>query len=800
MGAEYLPNLFGPAIGALKAYQSDEEDDVELRGETTRDADVAVRLLRDAVGGDPVVALLRWEAPGKVERLEKFLAEDAVDASEASKALRALQVALSDDLVPRALTVQLGYGENADLAVLQGAVVVLACRNVGRFAESQMKRLLKQSFARSVPFALLEEHAERIRRDEVVSDSIEVLEMAVVREAVGRDEASGGDPEHADLYFLFGGDRAWRRSAYRLVSLARRLWTEELGGRVRGAGEPAAGLGEAVYCLLGDRAAQSRMAREIVVRFAAYAFQKRFRRVVLGEGRGTDPILAEAATALERVLGEIGVSNRSELAWEDPESFPPTTSRSAFALSAALPIALSEACADGYVSANADLVKETSERLGERLTELLAEEPGGTDPPDSDGNEEPADPETVCATWSARRRLHVAAGEVLAELAPSLEEHLRRLSQQERPARSSGSEDRFWAVWRRNYAGEAFHSSWMPWGAVGEARVLERAVAEATSRFGGVPGDYLVVFRVEGIRPQGLKWRMADVTFYDPELFYYGEGPDLGPAAENLAGNEPAVCYAAVRVVANTSAEAVRSARQHLIAGLDCYSFGLSGNPLRGDFNPSVMDWEYVVSLSEESGGFNYERPVPFQEEQRAADLDLPGMARAYSALLAKAAGDPRRLTQLQDRFVRAVHWLREARFDADPAKRFVLYYVGLEHIFARGEGSDAVGRRVPRLNKTWRNIGNRLIFPGMAFRRVHEMVQQDAELRAIADADVRLRRWEQDERVLFDPEKVRTLLDLIPETREEARRSASVLLEDLQSLRADAEWIGADVERLRDL
>ncbi len=69
LGAEYLPNLLGPAIGALKAYHSDEEDDVELRGETGRDADVAVRLLRDALRGDPVVALLRWEAPEKVGRL-----------------------------------------------------------------------------------------------------------------------------------------------------------------------------------------------------------------------------------------------------------------------------------------------------------------------------------------------------------------------------------------------------------------------------------------------------------------------------------------------------------------------------------------------------------------------------------------------------------------------------------------------------------------------------------------------------------------------------------------------------------
>ena len=802
LGAEYLPNLLGPAIGALKAYHDDEEDDGELRGETGRDADVAVRLLRGALRGDPAVALLRWEAPEKVGRLEKLLAEDAVDASKALRALRALRTVLSDDLARRALATQLGYGEEADATVLWGAAVVLACRNVGRFQESQMKTLLKRSFARSVPLALLERHANRVRRDGQVSNSLETLEEEILRQAARRDETAGRDaePAQSDLFSLFGGDRAWRRSAYRLVSLARRLWTEALDARAGGDGSESAGLGDAVARLTEDRAAQSRMAREVVARYAAYALQKRFRTVVAGEGRGTDPILAEASTALERVLGEIGVSNRPELTREDPESFPPTTSRSALALAAALPVALSEAYADGYVSDNAGVVAETSDRLGKRLTEILAEEQGLTGPPDSEGNGVGADPEALCAAWSARRRLHAAAGEILAELNPSLEEYLREPSQEE-PTGSAVSEDRFWAVWRRNYAGEAFHSSRVPWDAVTDSRVLDRAVAEATSRFGGARADYLVVFRVEGIRPQGLNWRMADVTFYDPALFDYGEGPELGPATEESADDAPPACHAAVRTTADTPTGAVRSARQHLTAGLDCYSFGLSGNNLRGDFNPRVQVGEYLTNLSEERGGFTFQREVPFQDEQRAADLGLPRMALAYGRLLAKTAGgDPRGLTQLQDRFIRAVHWLREARFDEDPAKRFILYYVGLEHIFARGEGSDAVGRRAPKLNKTWRNIGDRLIFPGMAFRRVHEMVQQDAELRAIADADVRLHKWERDERVLFDPEKVRALLNLIPETSAEPRQSVSALLEDLEALREDTELIGAVVERLRDL
>jgi hypothetical protein len=793
LSAEYLPNLLPAAIGAFKAYRRS-DDDIGLKGETERDADVAVRLLRDAFRVDPVVALLRWEVPDQVGRLEGLLAEEVVDAVEVPKALRALRTALSSkDLMRRAIATQLGSGEGADLDVLRGAAVVLACRNVGRFPESQMKNLLKRSFARAVFLTLLEEHADRIRREPEVAGTLKALEKRAIRAALardgiaGEDRGGGSEPGDADLFALFEGGHRWRRSAYRLLALARRLWSAELSGHGPDPGGPAGELAEAVARLTQDREAQRRMAREVIVSYAAYAFRERFGTVVGSEGRRTDPLLGEAAGTLERMLGELGVSNWPELFEDDPESFPPTTTRSAFALSAALPIALSEACAESYASANGELVARMSERLGERLTDLLAEEPELSGPIGT------GDAEAVCAAWSARRRLHREAGAILAELKPSLEEHLRHLSRQTRlPNVASG--DRFWSLWRRNYAGEAYYSSRVPWDAVGDACVLERAVVEATSRFGGARDEYLVVFRVEGIRPQGMNWPMANVSFYDPEHFDYGEGLKLTSVAEDSS----AFCHAAVRVSADTPAIAVRSARQRLVVCLDCYSFGLSGNSMRPDFNPKVPDGEYVANLSEERGGFSYHRTVDSQDEQRAADLDLPRMARAYAPLLEKAAKDPQGLTQLQDRFVRAVHWLREARFEADPAKRFVLHYVGMEHIFARGEGSDAVARRAPKLNKTWRNIGNPLVFPGMAFRSVRDMLEEDDELQAIADGH--LGGWGRDERVLFNPSKVRTLLDLLPEDRTEARRKVSDLLEQLESLAADAEAIARCVERLRDL
>jgi hypothetical protein len=189
LSAEYLPNLLPAAIGAFRAYRRS-DDDLELKGNTERDADVAVRLLRDALGADPVVAFLRWQMPEQVRQLEGLLKEEVVDARDVPEVLRALQAALSEDLVRLAIAAQLGSGEGADLAVLRGVAVVLACRNVGRFPESQMKKLLKRSFARAVSLALLEEHDDRVRRDIEATGKLEALEGRVIREVVVRGETA----------------------------------------------------------------------------------------------------------------------------------------------------------------------------------------------------------------------------------------------------------------------------------------------------------------------------------------------------------------------------------------------------------------------------------------------------------------------------------------------------------------------------------------------------------------------------------------------------------------------------------
>ena len=794
LSAEYLPNLLPIAIESFERWDRSNHNE-ELSADSDHEAGLAVRLLGYALVKDDVLHLLKQELPEEVSSLETVLAQETIDTRQVRETLETLQATLSEDLVKRSIRAQLALGEGADRQVLRGTAIVLACQSLGRFPKSQLQRLLGQSLTEAAIFVLLEENVDQISRRTEVEAHMVTLNEWVIHEAAKRSELHVATvPEETDLFKLFD-DAWWHRSAYRLASHLRQIYTEKLREIEQFFSDATPTLEEIVSSLNEDQQAQHGMAREIVKHYVTSVFRRQIRTVVRQGSNLPSEMLGDAAEALERTLVDLGISNYPGLSEDDSERFPPTGTRSAEALATALPIVLSEICATSYIESHSALVSRAAVRLGERLIELLASETDLSRQPIADENTHSLT--TLCATWASRRSLHCEMGHVLLQLNPSIGEHLQHLSHDMLHTDVSESE-RFWGLWRKHYAGEALssYSSRIPWNIV-EPHMLEGIVDRGISRFFGTQSEYLVVFQVQNLNSEGLSWPMGHVTFYDSTHYDYGEGAYSPLPTEDTS----AFSHAAVRVEADTPSAARRVARQRLFECLDCLSFGLSGNSLHPGFNPSVSDGEHIVNLPGGTGGFNYERTVDIHDEQRAETLDLPAMARAYSSLLQKASVDPNSLSPLQEQFIRAVHWFREARWEADFAKRFVLHYVGLEHIFARGERRkrEAIRKRAPKLNKTWRNLGTPLIFLNMSFRDTLNLIEVDAELRAIANSHESFRGWSEDERVLLNPHKVRELLDLIPTVRSDVRSRISRYLEELDNFSSDSTSIAAYVEHLRD-
>lgn len=794
LSAEYLPNLLPVAIESFERWDRSNRDE-ELSADSDHEAGLAVRLLGYALVKDTVVHLLKQELPEEVSSLKTVLAQETIDTRQVRETLETLQATLSEDLVKHSIKAQLALGEEADQRVLRGAAIVLAHQSLGRFPKSQLQRLLGRSLAEAATFVLLEENFDWISSRAEVESHMTTLYKQIIHEAAERSELHMTNAsEETDLFKLFD-DGWWRRSTYRLVSRLRQIYTEKLCEIEQTFSDATPTLDRIVSSFEEDQQMQHDTASEIVKHYVTNVFRRQIRPVVRQDRNLPSEMLGDAAEALERTLVDIGISNYPGLSGDDPERFPLRRTRSAEALATALPIALSEICTSSYVESHSALISQTASQLGERLIELLASEPDLSKRLVADENTHSLT--TLCATWASRRSLHREMGHVLLQLNPSIGEYLQRLSH-DVPHTDVSESGRFWALWRKYYAGEALssYSPRIPWDVV-EPHMLEGIVDRGLSRFFEAQSEYLVVFQVQNLNSEGLSWPMGHVTFYDPTHYDYGEGAYFPLPTED----KPAFSHAAVRVEADTPSAARRLARQRLFECLDCLSFGLSGNSLHPGFNPSVSDGEHIVNLPEGTGGFNYERTVDTHDEQRAETLELPAMARAYSSLLQKASDDPNSLTPLQEQFIRAVHWFREAHWEADFAKRFVLHYVGLEHIFARGERRkrQAIRRRAPKLNKTWRNIGPSLTFLSMSFRNTLNLIEKDAELQAIANGHDSFCGWAEDERVLLNPCKIRELLDLIPATRSDLHSRISRYLEELDSFSSDPTSIAAYVEHLRD-
>jgi hypothetical protein len=174
--------------------------------------------------------------------------------------------------------------------------------------------------------------------------------------------------------------------------------------------------------------------------------------------------------------------------------------------------------------------------------------------------------------------------------------------------------------------------------------------------------------------------------------------------------------------------------------------------------------------------------------------------ARAYDRLLTLSAGaEP--LNELQESFLKAVRWYREARWEEDPARRFAFYWIGLEHIFAGGqqEKGKNIYADLPDLQITWRNLGRALLPLSWSNREVGDKIEGDDELDALVDSHPELKDWRSDERVLLDPEKVKLLTDLTLQEKVDAKKLFQGYRDQLLEIASHSGDISDDVGRLRD-
>ena len=301
---------------------------------------------------------------------------------------------------------------------------------------------------------------------------------------------------------------------------------------------------------------------------------------------------------------------------------------------------------------------------------------------------------------------------------------------------------------------------YVPWERLDEtdwSAIIDRLL----DRLNGLDRDWEVTFLVRGINPRGAVWRSGPVRFYDPKGYSFDPGRWLHASA----GDNNEAVAATVAVSARTVSVAKKRGRVVLDAALDAFSFALSTNRDAGGLRPEVHVESRAVDMATEAWTFGgaltrHQMATPVSaNEAKFNDLGefyAPLVKKAATADLGTASGG---LNELQRRVVRALHWYRLGRWEANPLERFLFYWIAVEQLIAEGDAQkgEALFGPLVDLLVTWQEC------PGLAGigherNEIVQLLGESEEFRSCVEAEPLLTQWREDFRVLLDPSNTSTL------------------------------------------
>lgn len=406
----------------------------------------------------------------------------------------------------------------------------------------------------------------------------------------------------------------------------------------------------------------------------------------------------------------------------------------------------------------------------------------------------------LCAEWTARRDVRTTLAALLRPLVPQLTARCADLAEQRTLGQVKSADTApFWNEWSQAFCsrdarlGSLVH--YMPWLRLTKSElghVLDRTFAS----FERPEDEWLVIFTVRGLDSDGTIWMAGGFTFYDPTVFEFGEHGALTYRPEDQA--DGAATGAKITLRAETPVAAREAARQRLAVTLNVLSFAYSVGPSAPGARFDIDTRVYVANVAAGtwSSGGTVERAT-LVERRTTANEQLTRIVDSYGPFL--AAADPSSsLDELRSGFLRALHWYRKGRWESDPGERFVFYWIGLEHLFARDAAKSRLPEVLPVLHVTWRNVKG-LYWLHATQDAVIRQVESDGALRASVDAAERLKGWQDDRRILLQvaaAEELATIAERLEAASAEYIRKYAT---DLAAFASDTSWLVDQVQYLRD-
>lgn len=405
--------------------------------------------------------------------------------------------------------------------------------------------------------------------------------------------------------------------------------------------------------------------------------------------------------------------------------------------------------------------------------------------------------ETFCTTWSARTVFHRNLGLIFSATNDFVIRKLPdiiNMSDSYSLLGKKSARQKFWQEWFKkfiSYVGFNSHVyKYFPWNKITESD-LEQLFTSVFDDFVENKEGWTAIYIVDRLDSKNRIWNIADITFFDPNSFDFGEQRWF---PSNIAET---VTFAKIDIQANSSKDAALQGWLRLNNVLNESAFVLSLTRSYGGFETNIHPDIFVVQLRTNSwsAGWSLARnDRPIQQSPNAFEsFVIPVMDKLFEK---EKSNLP--LTTLESKFITALHWYNKGRWKRDAAESYIFYWIGIETLFGES-GQEKLFPSMSKLAINWRNAYSyELYFLKRHWIDLVKMINEDLKVKKIIDSNSQLKSWEENCGILFNHKNAELLHSLIPKSKKKIKDYAQSYREHLQPLVDDESYYLEKVEAMR--
>lgn len=184
------------------------------------------------------------------------------------------------------------------------------------------------------------------------------------------------------------------------------------------------------------------------------------------------------------------------------------------------------------------------------------------------------------------------------------------------------------------------------------------------------------------------------------------------------------------------------------------------------------------------------ESPLDQQSITAVENLVVPKLDRLIEKIRVG-----RLLTELEERFISAVHWYNKGRWQRDPADTYLFYWIGIETLFG-GVTQEQLFEKTARLSVSWQGVYG---YGWYGLRRHQEdlvkMIQGHPDVLSAINTELKLNGWDKTYKPLLDHRNVQKVIRLIPCSKSKLRAYAKSYLDYLLSFVNDRLHLEKELE-----